>query len=343
MKVFHDLPGSTKADTSWFSRMTPFQQQETLHQVKFKETHLKETEYGEYNKRRGYVYPHIMPSEKGYEAKVYYGDYTAIKTYFDEADIAFHTESLNLKSSQVCCINFLFPLKQDLRSATRVFKELFTNLVKVTKIEFEYTADDIYRSLGEPENGKRGQNRTSIDTAIFWNDTNDIKHISLIEWKYTEGNFGVCSSYNSGCKNLDLKNNVEQSCILSREKNRKYWSLMKNAGIDINNLSLKTGCPFQGPFYQLMRQQIFAYLLEKKYPGSEVELIAMSFAGNKALHKVPNNLKYISGKNDLIDVWNSVNTRKVRSVTVQTLLSAIDNTGDLTTKWRNYIKNRYGI
>ena len=59
------------------------------------------------NKNGDHFYPHILPP--GNDDKVYYGDYPDIKEYFEKAEIAFHTESLNLKSSQVCCINFLFP------------------------------------------------------------------------------------------------------------------------------------------------------------------------------------------------------------------------------------------
>lgn len=47
-------------------------------------------------------------------------------------------------------------------------------------IEFEYTGKDEYPGpegfvtwLSEPPGGKRGQNRNSIDAAVFWGDRNE--------------------------------------------------------------------------------------------------------------------------------------------------------------------------
>ena len=101
---------------------------------------------------------------------------------------------------------FSFSLKQDLIGAIDVLKELFPKLYAVLDIDFEYTADDLYKEMGEPENGKRGQNRTSIDAAIFWIDRENNEYISLIEWKYTEANFGVCSAFSDSCKNINPDN-----------------------------------------------------------------------------------------------------------------------------------------
>jgi hypothetical protein len=92
----------------------------------------------------------------------------ALIDYCDQFKIAIHAEALNLKSSQVACFNVIFPLRLDLDLAARVLQPLLPDVDKVTAIEFEYTGDEgASKWLGEPAGGKRGQNRTSIDAAIF--------------------------------------------------------------------------------------------------------------------------------------------------------------------------------
>jgi hypothetical protein len=51
--------------------------------------------------------------------------------------------------------------------------------------------------LGEPPGGKRGQNRTSADAAIWWGDTEGCSRLTLVGWKYTERQFGTCGGFTS--------------------------------------------------------------------------------------------------------------------------------------------------
>jgi hypothetical protein len=95
----------------------------------------------------------------------------ALLSYAAGEDIALHSEVLNLKSSQAACFNFLFPLRIDLALANAALRSFLPGLREVTAIEFEYTGPPgVTAWLSEPRGGKRGQNRTSIDAAIFWID-----------------------------------------------------------------------------------------------------------------------------------------------------------------------------
>lgn len=193
--IHHVLPGEKNGDISWFFRQNQFEQQEVLRQVAFKNKYWSDLGNGKFAKRPQHTYPHILPD--GHIEKTFYKPINReILKYLEEEDIALHTEALNLKSSQAACFNFLFPFRLNLPLATRVLKPLLPGMDEVTGVEFEYTGPiEATKWLGEPLGGKRGQNRTSIDAAIFWKDEKQQRHASLIEWKYTEHNFGVCRAF----------------------------------------------------------------------------------------------------------------------------------------------------
>ena len=161
----HVLPGEEDGSTAWFHRQNGFEQREVLRQVAFKRSRWPHLPDGQSSQRPTYAYPHILPA--GHERLAFYEPLDdAILSYLDENDIALHSEVLNLKSSQAACLNFLFPLRQDLDLARSVLRPFLPGLREVTGIEFEYTGPpDATEWLGEPKRGKRGQNRTSIDVV----------------------------------------------------------------------------------------------------------------------------------------------------------------------------------
>jgi hypothetical protein len=198
--INHVLPGYPGGDTSWFFRQNQFEQQEILRQVAYKTKYWPDLGNGKLANRPQHTYPHILPD--GNVRKVFYEPIAdKVLRYLGNENIALHTEALNLKSSQVACFNFLFPFRLDLSLATKVLQPLLPGLDMVTGIEFEYTGSiKATKWLGEPLGGKRGQNRTSIDAAIFWKNDKRETHATLIEWKYTEHNFGVCGAFSNGNK-----------------------------------------------------------------------------------------------------------------------------------------------
>ncbi len=270
--------------------------------------------------------------------------------------IAPHSELLNLRSSQAACFNFLFPLRQDLGLAADVFSRFFPTIKQVTNLEFEYTGPEgITHWLGEPPGGKRGQNRTSIDAAVFWEDRDGQEHAALIEWKYTERGYGSCSAFNNAsasektaCLGLNVWENPspEQVCLLCRgvpARSRRYWEHMQESGIDLIAFRSVTGCPFQGPFYQFMRQTLVAAYLTQS--GVQAQVVSMSFAGNTSLHHLPEMLRPL-GAEDMIGAWNRVlhtSASPLLSITVEQLLEAIDRVGLREHDWRKFLFDRYGV
>jgi len=361
----HVLPGEDGGDTAWFYRQNAFEQQEIFRQVAFKRRRWPELDDGGSSKRPTYTYPHTLPAD--HERLAFYEPLAdTILSYLTEEKIALHTEALNLKSSQVACLNFLFPLRQDLDLARAALRSFLPGLREVTGIEFEYTGpQDVTgvecvgtpkatKWLGEPERGRRGQNRTSIDAAIYWIGRRKRKHITLVEWKYTEKNFGECSAFEARCRALDVARDRDpaRSCLLTTggdHRSRHYWEHMEEAGISLPAFSNVQGCPFQGPFYQLLRQFLLAAYLRQTGEADEVEVVSIGFARNTKLHEVPSQLRSLvdSGGEGVVGAWNAVLTgvHPMRHWTVEELMARVrvNKIEGIYLGWRNYLRERYDV
>jgi hypothetical protein len=353
--VPHVLPGEAGGDTGWFQRLNDFEKQETLRHVAYKHRHWPDMPNGRFSKQPQHTYPHILP--EGNLKKAFYPPIAeTILNYMEAEKIAPHSELLNLRSSQAACFNFLFPLRQNLRLADEVFSQFFPTLKQVTNLEFEYTGPEgITTWLGEPPGGKRGQNRTSIDAAVFWEDQDGQEHAALIEWKYTERGYGSCSAFNNAsasakttCLGLNVWENhsPEQVCLLCwgvPARLRRYWEHMDEAGIDLAAFRGVTGCPFQGPFYQLVRQTLVAAYL--KQIGVQAQVVSVSFAGNTSLHQQPKMLRPL-GAEDVIGAWNRAlhtSAPPLLIITVEQLMEAIECAGLGEHDWRQFFCERYGV
>jgi len=357
----HVLPGEEGGDTAWFYRQNAFEQQEIFRQVAFKRRRWSELGDGRSSKRSTYTYPHILPA--GHERLAFYEPLAdTILAYLAEEDIALHSEVLNLKSSQAACLNFFFPFRQDLDLARSALQPLLLGLREVTGIEFEYTGPpEVTQWLGESERGKRGLYRTSIDAAIFWIGRSKRKHTTLVEWKYTEHSFGACSAFQSApkddrarCRALDVARDRDpaRSCLLTTggdRRSRRYWEHMEAAGISLPAFASVQGCPFQGPFYQLMRQFLLAAYLRQTGEADEVEVVSIGFARNTKLHEVPSQLRSLvdSGGEGVVGAWNAVLTGvpPMRHWTVEQLMARVrvNKIEGIDLGWRNYLRERYDV
>lgn len=165
------------------------------------------------------TYNHILLS--GHADKAFFESIAVeVQNHCKHEGIALHSEILNLRSSQACCLNFLYPLRMHKDLAFKVLAPYFPNMESVKSIEFEYTSDaDATTWLGKPLEGKRGQNRTSINAAVFWKTEKGESVCSLCQWQYTEPGFGTRGGYESkgnknkaACGCLDLQSNPAANC-----------------------------------------------------------------------------------------------------------------------------------
>ena len=355
----HVLPGEEGGHTAWFYRQNAFEQQEIFRQVAFKRRRWPHLSDGSASNRPTYTYPHMLPAS--HERLAFYEALTdEILCYLEEEEIALHSEVRNLKSSQAACLNFLFPLRQDLDLAKAALQPFLPGLREVTKIEFEYTGPpEVTQWLGEPKRGKRGQNRTSIDAAVFWVGRSKRKHITLVEWKYTESIFGACSAFGSAhkddkarCRSLDVARDRDPArlCLLTTggdRRSRRYWEHVSAVGISLCAFANVQGCPFQGPFYQIMRQFLLAAYLQQTHEADEVEVVSMSFARNTKLQTVPRQLRSLVDREEagIVGAWNAVlkGVPPMRHWTVEQFMARVNKIEGIDLRWRNYLRERYDV
>jgi hypothetical protein len=350
--VIHKLPDDPgSGDVTWFDRLNAFEKQETLRQALYKRAHWPELPDGQWSKRPGYIYPHILP--EGHQEKAFFDP--SVMDYAEANNIAFHTESLNLRSSQACCLNFLYSLRQGLDLASRVLKPWLSDLARVTTIEFEYTGPpEVTDWLGEPPAGKRGQNRTSADAVIWWENRDGKPKRTVLEWKYTEKEFGSCGGFHSDgnrqkarCLTLDARSiEPARDCYLALgetpRNRRRYWEHMEKAGIRFREFTGK-GCPFRGPLYQLMRLQLLAAWLATNTQNN-AEVAVACFQGNRLPMISPPYLSYLDRY--LPSAWQCLlaEPNRFRVMFVEDLMAYCDSLpGVARLPWRTYLMERYGI
>lgn len=189
--------------------------------------------------------------------------------YFAEKQISWHDgtggkPSNHLCSSQVACVNFLFPFMAQPDALAQFLRPVFPTLVRVLPMEDEgrYVAFEwigLQDYLGEARHGRRrtrGANATSADAAITFEHEDGRRHIVLIEWKYTE-------SYG---------NNSIKIARSGTDRSQIYRRFFAQDDSPINRVIVPHYDDlFFQPFYQLMRQQFLAHEMEKAHElGADV-------------------------------------------------------------------------
>lgn len=198
----------------------------------------------------------------------------------------------NTAASQPYCFNLIIYLQQHPALADKLFSNLFEKQVRVHHLEPEFTpnlCDNIIgfertsdESIGD-QNLKLGSG-TDSDIAVFYTYNNDKKGVLLIEFKFIEHEFSVCSSY-AGSKKKEGETPEEKQQRLERNKERrqicnsnnfyskmvetknslcgynKYfnWDLTaKSKVIDGEKIKSMSACPFNFGLNQLWRNMILA-------------------------------------------------------------------------------------
>jgi hypothetical protein len=215
----------------------------------------------------------------------------AAPAYFSENQIAWHIHASHGLSSQVCCLNFLMPLVTRPRVLSQVIASaLGIEPPEMLEVErgpdgqpwfagFEWIGErDYLNESGGSASRTRGANATSADAVVRFRHTGRIETL-LIEWKYTE-TYGA-----------PIPNKVREGGRRTPNEVRadRYRDLMFAPNGPIrNDLNLKLEDFFWEPFYQLLRQQMLAFQMEKdREAGAErVRVLHISPAGNRRLHAV---------------------------------------------------------
>jgi hypothetical protein len=323
--------------------MSTFLEKENLKQVEFKNNSRSITTEA----RKAGIYknkprPFCLPVEVADQNLFPEIRHSAV-TFFSDHAIKWHDgkngkPSNHLCSSQVCCVNFLFPFSNKPEALLKVLKSVFPKIKSMLPIEsgqyvsFEWIGQKYY--LGEKviSNGKRtrGAHFTSADAMVMFNRDDGKKQIVLIEWKYTE-------TYSS--ISLKISNN-------GTDRTEIYKPLfIKDKDTIDKDLMPSFDSLFFEPFYQFMRQQYLAQQMEKAHElGADiVSVLHIAPAHNLDFQKITSlELKHLG--ETAIEVWKRLVRSEERFIS-----TSVENLfGNLSEKqipemkaWLKYIHSRY--
>ena len=259
----------------------------------------------------------------------------------------------HILSSQISCINHLFPFRCDKEAVLSIAKTICSEVENVLEIvtdssdnpsfiAFEQVSDidHLFESVDDDKKLTRGTKCTSVDALIYAELKNETKILLPIEWKYTEKygdeDFSVGEDkkrYNSSLKS-QLKSGQTRldrySALITKFNQLKTFKDYKNS------------IYFFEPFYQLMRQTLWA---EQMIAHKETETIkADDFIhahiipqGNYDLLKK----RYLRSEKDMESTWRNClsNQEKYKILSPKDLLASIDQTK--YQKLISYLLERY--
>lgn len=243
-------------------------------------------------------------------------------------------------SSQIACLNHLFHVRNDKQSVLIILKNISNNFIDALPIlsdkshpafvQFESVSDHDYLNEGTPT---RGNNCTSIDALIYALHKDGSKWIIPIEWKYTE----VYSNQNKALEGINI------DPIQNKGKTRKArYSDLINASSQLK--SDDHTCYYFEPFYQLMRQTIWA---EQMIQNRENEIVK---ADNYLhVHVIPSEnkplleKKYKCSNHNMESTWRMhlKDQSKYLIITPEILMSGLDM--NKFQKMIEYLAARYWV
>ncbi|EXG77681.1 hypothetical protein XylorDRAFT_0021 [Xylanibacter oryzae DSM 17970] len=318
-----------------------FKESQYLHQAQCAKEHPEYFENdllgGVFRKKKQ---PFALQKDKG-ERNLFESIRIDTLTYFKENGISWWngtSPTNHMLSSQIACLNHLFAIRHDYDAAKAIAETIsgfeFDSILKVPDdkgklgyIAFEEVSG-IHNFLNEGK-PSRGSNCTSIDALLFAEKDNE-KWIIPIEWKYVE-------QYSTFDKSKGNPGKVRVS---------RYAELI-NQSEYLKTLSpIEGSIYFQEPFYQLMRQTLWA--------ENEIKRGDVRFSGAKHFihaHVVPNENKELLQRNYRVsglkmeDTWRACLKKDVyRLITPKDLFKSICNNPVLSKRYNNlieYLNNRY--
>jgi len=252
-----------------------------------------------------------------------------------DTDFGFCIPSGHTLSSQIACLNHLYPLRYDKDAVLAIAQQIYPEIVDVFRIEtdrflpgyiaFEVISDNDH--LNETKGNQkltRGTMCTSLD-AMVYGKLKDGKNIIIpIEWKYTE-------NYHEEGK-TDKDYSIENSRIekegKGKERLRRYSDLItQSKQLSMKHEDYRSSVYFFEPFYQLMRQTLWA---EQMIANNNTETVK---AENYIhAHIVPSENKellqyeYSASRKGMLETWESclTDTKKYRLIEPKNLFVNID-------------------
>jgi hypothetical protein len=297
--------------------MGKFLESEKANQIQFKTSSPSFTEQalsmGVY---KGKSYAFCLPTEYAEQNLIPEIRDSAL-SHFTEHGIKWHDgqngkPSNHLCSSQVCCVNFLFPFADKPDALAYVLRPVFPEIETMLPVEsgryvsFEWIGRENYLGERIRQNSRRtrGANFTSADSIVMFERKDKKRQVVLIEWKYTESYGGTFIKYSdSGTDRTGIYKHLFESpdCPINKDILPSFDSL------------------FYEPFYQLMRQQFLAHEMEKGHElGADiVSVLHIAPALNYDFRKVTSPELEKLGES-AVDIWKKLCKPEGRFISVST-------------------------
>ena len=260
--------------------------------------------------------------------------------YFSRHNISWHggqnnKPSNHLCSSQVSCVNFLFPFVNHPAALIALLHPIMPNIKDILPLDeqcvaFEWIGLENYlgEGIGHHRKRSRGQHFTSADAAIRVEGHDGIHNIFLIEWKYAEsyGNKSYAKS----------DHGTDRIAIYRHIYEQEDFPLDKSQLPSFDAL-------FYEPFYQLFRQQALAYKMEKarELDADRVYLLHIAPGKNNEFQRVTSPALKALGSS-VSEIWQQLAKDRFHSVTTEQLFSQfpIHEFPELQDWWQ-YLLQRY--
>ena len=278
-----------------------------------------------------------------------------VVTYFQKNKISFWKiggepkgkPTGHVLSSQMACLNHLYPIRNDKDEVLKIAQIICDDIVDVLEIKsdkflpayiaFEAVSENDYLNECEKEQKPtRGSHCTSIDALIFAKHKNGKKYLLPIEWKYTE-------HYNNTDKSIeDREGEPKETNGKGQERLSRYSDLINNSDQLKKYDNYKSSVYFFEPFYQLMRQTLWAEQMIVHRNTEEISAEDFIHA-----HIIPRENSDLlektypcSGKN-MEATWreNLSDQSKYKIISPKELLGKINS--EKYADWKNYLEKRY--
>lgn len=251
-----------------------------------------------------------------------------------DSEYGFCIPSGHTLSSQIACLNHLYPLRYDKDAVLAIARQICPAIKEVLPIEtdkffpayisFEVVSDaDHLNEMKPGQKPTRGTMCTSVD-ALIYGKLKDKNIILPIEWKYTE------NYHNAGKpdKDYSIEDRGRQKEGKGLERLRRYSSLITGSKqLSLKRSDYKGSVYFFEPFYQLMRQtlwaeQMVAHKHSETIRADDYIHVHVVPDDNRELLDVPYT---VSGKG-MLATWHSclADPNKYQLITLKNLLAAID-------------------
>jgi hypothetical protein len=272
--------------------------------------------------------------------------FSDVINYFKENEISWwggRWPTGHTLSSQVSCLNHLFYIRKDKEAVLGIVKNIFPEIkdiftISTDKFDAGYIQFEAISTKDNLNEGKltRGSNCTSVDALIYGLTKDNKKILFPIEWKYTE-------SYGNTDKSTeDGEGSQKGSERKGKERLERYSKLITESKQLKSFPEYRGSIYFFEPFYQLMRQTLWAEQIIKHKRGEILEVDDFIH-----IHIVPQNnkslleKKYKKSNKDMEKTWRDCikDQSKYRVVSPEIFAGAIDKKkyGMLI----KYLKERY--